>query len=295
MDVRQALAACAQAVEAALDRLVPPDAGPPQLAEAMRYSLLGGGKRLRPFLVLTAAQVCGAPPDVAMPAACAVEMLHTYSLIHDDLPCMDDDDLRRGRPTSHKVFGEALAILAGDALHTLAFQVLAEMAHDPRVGPARAAQAVAELARAAGPTGMAGGQVLDLEWEEKPAPPEVLERIHRLKTGALFVACLRIGAILAGAPEADLAALTEYGRHFGLAFQIQDDILDVVGDTAQMGKAAGSDARRGKSTYVSLYGLEEARRRARAAAQAAVAALVPLGDRARILADLAGYVVDRDR
>lgn len=295
MQLQAALQAHATLVEAALDRYLGAEAGPPQLVAAMRYSLLGGGKRLRPFLVLAAAELCGSPAEVALPAACAVEMVHTYSLIHDDLPCMDDDDLRRGRPTNHKVFGEAMAVLAGDALLTLAVQVLAEAAADPRVGPGRAVAALAELARGAGPAGMAGGQALDLAWEEQAAPPAVLERIHRLKTGALFTTSLRMGAILGGGGDAELAALTDYSRHFGLAFQIQDDVLDVAGETARLGKPVGSDARKGKSTYVKLYGLAGARARAWAEAEAAVAALAPFAERAALLRQLAAFIVARDK
>lgn len=294
MQLKAALRAHADLVEAALDRYLCPDAGPAPLVEAMRYSLLGGGKRLRPFLVLAAAEFCGSPAEVALPAACAVEMVHTYSLIHDDLPCMDDDDLRRGRPTNHKVFGEALAVLAGDALLTMAVQVLCGAAADPRVGPERVVRALAELARGAGPAGMAGGQVLDLQWEERAAPPEVLERIHRLKTGALFTACLRMGAILGGGSDQELAALTAYSGHFGLAFQIQDDVLDVAGDAVKLGKSVGSDLRKDKSTYVKLYGLAGARSRARAEADLAVAALAPFGERGALLAELARYVVERE-
>lgn len=295
MSLHNLLGQAAARVETALERYLAQQAAPPRLLEAMRYSLLGGGKRLRPFLVLSAAPVAGGDPEVAMPAACAVEMIHIYSLIHDDLPAMDDDDLRRGRPTSHKVFGEAMAILAGDALLTLAFEVMGELARDPRVGPDRAARAVVELARAAGPVGMVAGQVLDLEWEGREAAPDDLVAIHSRKTGALFAGCLRIGGLVAGAGPAELEALTEYARHFGLAFQIQDDILDVVGDSAQMGKSAGSDQRRNKSTYVKLYGLEGARERAQAEARAARAALAPFGRQAGELAELVEYVVNRER
>lgn len=291
----EVLAESAARVEAALERYLGPEAGPPRLVEAMRYSLLGGGKRLRPFLVLTAAEVCGGDPEAALPAACAVEMVHTYSLIHDDLPCMDDDDFRRGRPSAHRVFGEGLAVLAGDALLTLAFEVMAGLEGDPRVGPGRAIRAVAELARAAGPAGMVGGQVLDLEWEGRDAPVAVLEDLDRRKTGALIAGSLRIGAIVAGASPAQEQALTAYGLHLGLAFQIQDDILDVVGDPAVLGKQAGSDERQAKSTYVRALGLEGARARARAAAQAATEALAPLGPGARLLAELATYVIERER
>lgn len=288
----------ADLVEAELDTLTDAarshPAAPPRLLEAMRYSLLGGGKRLRPLLALAAAELCGAPARQALPAACAVEMIHCYSLIHDDLPAMDDDDLRRGRPTSHKMFGEAMAILAGDALLTLAFQVLAAAAADPKVGPDRAARAVQELAVAAGPEGMAGGQVLDLAAEGRAIDPAELAAIHGLKTGALFTASLRLGALLAGGGQRELDLLTAYGRHFGLAFQICDDVLDVTGDTAKLGKPVGSDARHDKATYVKFYGLEEARRRARAQAVAAAGALAPLGERAAILQALAHFIVDRE-
>ncbi|WP_435017400.1 polyprenyl synthetase family protein [Tundrisphaera sp. TA3] len=265
---------------------------PPRLVEAMRYSLMGGGKRLRPVLALMAAEACGAPPDAAMPAACALEMVHTYSLIHDDLPSMDDDDLRRGRPTCHKAFDEATAVLAGDALLTLAFEVVAR-----HTRPAEAAAAcVLALAEGAGPSGMVGGQMADLLAEGRPDPTlDALEAIHRRKTGALLRSSLKMGGIVAGADERTLLALDHYGHAVGLAFQIVDDLLDVQGDEAKLGKRVNKDHGLGKWTYPGLLGLEGSRRHARAQAEEAVAALAPLGDRGDRLRALALDLLERDR
>jgi geranylgeranyl diphosphate synthase type II len=270
---------------------------PPALAEAMRYSLLAPGKRLRPLLVFLAAEASGGQGGQALPAACAVEMVHTYSLIHDDLPAMDDDDLRRGLPTCHKKFGEALAILAGDALLTLAFQVLAE-----GYPPATAAACGRELARGAGAAGMVGGQVEDLSWEEKEGgTPEALSHLHGLKTGALFRACLRLGVLAVqgerpGGPDPVLVAgLDGYGRCFGLAFQITDDLLDVEGSADQTGKRVGKDAGRGKLTYPGFLGVAESRRRAEQLGREADVYLEPLGPAAGRLRELFRYVLERDR
>jgi geranylgeranyl diphosphate synthase type II len=269
---------------------------PPALAEAMRYSLLAPGKRLRPILVFLAAEAAGGQDAQALPAACAVEMVHTYSLIHDDLPAMDDDDLRRGLPTCHKQFGEALAILAGDALLTLAFGVLAE-----GYPPATAAGCCRELARGAGAAGMVGGQVEDLAWEKKGGGLEALGRLHARKTGALFRACLRLGVLAAqgerpGGPDPALvAALDGYGRCFGLAFQITDDLLDVEGSADQAGKRVGKDAARGKLTYPGLLGAAESRRRAEHLGCEAQDYLGPLGARGERLRELFRFVLERDR
>jgi geranylgeranyl diphosphate synthase type II len=269
---------------------------PVALADAMRYSLLAPGKRLRPVLVLLAAEAAGGSDDQAMPAACAVEMVHTYSLIHDDLPAMDDDDLRRGQPTCHKKFGEALAILAGDALLTLAFGVLAES-----YPPATAAGCCRELARAAGAAGMVGGQVEDLAWEKKGGDLEALGRLHARKTGALFAACLRLGLSAAqgerpGGPDPILReALDCYGRCFGLVFQITDDLLDVEGSADQAGKRVGKDAARGKLTYPGLLGAADSRRRAEKLGREALEQLRPLGPRGERLRDLVGFILERDR
>ncbi|HEY1379027.1 MAG TPA: farnesyl diphosphate synthase, partial [Gemmataceae bacterium] len=264
---------------------------PPRLREAMAYSLLAPGKRLRPALVLLACEAVGGTPDAALPAAAAVEMVHAYSLIHDDLPAMDDDDLRRGRPTCHKQFGEALAILAGDALLTLAFQVLAES-----YGGERAAGCCRELAGGAGAAGMVGGQVEDLAWEHDPTGAVAdLERVHAGKTGALFRACLRLGGVVAGAGPAVIAALDAYGRGFGQAFQITDDLLDVEGAAADVGKGVGKDAARGKLTYPGLLGVEVSRRRAAECCRAAAAALEPLGPTGDDLRSLLELILHRDR
>ena len=285
-------------MDEALDRYLPseddgPEAlCPPRLAAAMRYSILGGGKRLRPVLCLLAAEACGAEPGLALPAACALEMVHAYSLIHDDLPAMDDDDLRRGRPTCHKAFDEATAVLAGDGLLTLAFEVVA--AH---VRPAEAAAGcVRALAEGAGPLGMVGGQMADLEAEGRGGGTlDALEAIHRRKTGALLRASLRIGAIVAGAEPAISRALDVYGHAVGLAFQIIDDLLDVEGDEAKLGKRARKDSELGKWTYPGFLGIAGSRARAGQLAGEAVAALAPLGDRGERLRALALDLLERDR
>jgi geranylgeranyl diphosphate synthase, type II len=269
---------------------------PPALVEAMRYSLLAPGKRLRPLLVLLAAEACGGTVANALPAACAVEMIHTYSLIHDDLPAMDDDDLRRGVPTCHRKFGEALAILAGDALLTLAFGVIAEGCPS-----AMAAACCRELALGAGAAGMVGGQVDDLAWEKKGGTLPRLERLHARKTGALFRASLRLGFHAAqgerpgGVDCGLLETLDAFGRDFGLAFQITDDLLDVQSSTEQTGKRVQKDAVRGKLTYPGFLGLEESRRRAEQSIQEACDCLAPLGPSGRWLAALAQSILQRDR
>jgi len=279
-------------IEAALERAVPQHSGcPAQLTEALRYSLLGGGKRLRPLLVILAAEACGGTEAQALPAGLAVEMIHTYSLVHDDLPAMDDDDLRRGRPTVHKVFGEALAILAGDALLTLAFEWLAREVQPPSV----AAACVQVLAEAAGSHGMVGGQVDDTLREGSPSDLETLEFIHARKTGALLRSALRLGALVADATAAQTTALDTYGRALGLAFQITDDLLDVQGDEATVGKRVGKDSQLGKLTFPGLLGIEPSRRRARQLIDEACLALQPLGPRSQRLEALALYVLERDR
>jgi len=286
-----------------------PPGCPPQLAEAMQYSLLAPGKRLRPLMVLMAAEACGGQIEAALPAACAVEMVHAYSLVHDDLPAMDDDDLRRGRPTNHVVFGEALAILAGDALLTLAFEVLAREMRPPET----AAACCGVLAQAAGRAALVGGQAADLEAERGVTSSDatgeanstagsshadcltLLEDIHRRKTGALFVAALRLGGLAASATEQQLAALHGYGRRLGLAFQICDDLLDVEGAVDILGKRTNKDAARGKLTFPRLLGIEASRARAVQLAAEACASLAPLGPAAAPLAGLARYVTERDR
>ena len=278
-------------IDAALERYVRLDEGcGPQLAEAIRYALLGSGKRLRPQLVLLAAEACGGSIDAALPAACAVEMVHAYSLVHDDLPAMDDDDLRRGRPTCHKVFGEAVAILVGDALLARAFEVLAADVRPPEV----AARCCAVLAHAAGATALVGGQAADLAGEVPGGDVSGLESIHRRKTGALIVASLQLGGLVAGASAVQLAALESYGGHLGLAFQITDDLLDVAGSQAAVGKRVAKDAERGKVTFPGLLGVEESRRRAARSIDEACATLKPLGPAAEPLRALARFVGQRE-
>jgi geranylgeranyl diphosphate synthase type II len=288
-------------VDEAIEKLLAPTSELPEsLRKAMRYSLFAGGKRLRPTLVLAAAECCGLAARKALKTAAALEMIHTYSLIHDDLPAMDDDDLRRGKPTNHKVFGEALAILAGDGLLTKAFEAAAQNAADLKLGGPAAAELIRLIAFGAGAEGMVGGQVADLAAEgaskklSKAAAARTLEAVHRRKTGALIIASLDAGAVLAGASEAKREALRSYGECVGLAFQIADDVLDVVGDKKKMGKR-GSDRDNDKLTYASLYGVDGARAKARALVEMAHAHLEPFGARASVLHELADYIIERDK
>ncbi len=260
------------------------------LDRPVRYSLLLGGKRLRPILTLAAAEAVGADAERALPFACAIEMIHSYSLVHDDLPAMDDDDLRRGRPTTHKAFGEGSAILAGDALLTDAFTVAIEGGRAAGLSPAVVLDIVAELARAAGSEGMVGGQALDLRAEKQPVKLRGLETIHRGKTGALLRAAVRMGARAGGARPAQLAALTEYAESIGLAFQIVDDLLDAEGSEAQTGKRVGRDADRGKATFPALLGSDGSRRRAAALLTTANAALERFGAAAEPLRAIAAHI-----
>jgi geranylgeranyl diphosphate synthase type II len=282
-------------VEEALDRfLTPPPDAPERLAAAMRYSLFAGGKRIRPILCMAAAEAVGGAAEEVLPCACALEMIHTYSLIHDDLPAMDNDDYRRGKPTSHVVFGEALAILAGDALLTEAFRLLADPGSIPAAPPARRLEVIGLIARAAGDTGMVGGQVLDVLGEGQVLDLYALTDIHRRKTGALLTVSVVTGALLAGADTGQLAALERYGRQIGLAFQIADDILNVAGDSALMGKRTGSDVSRGKTTFPVLLGLEASRARLADLVSGAVTEAQGLGARAVPLARIAEYIMERN-
>ena len=293
-------------VNARLAELVSPSAStsgadcPTRLREAMAYSLLAGGKRLRPLLVLLTAEACGGSIDSALPAACAIEMVHTYSLIHDDLPAMDDDDFRRGRPTNHKVFGEAMAILAGDALLTLAFEVVAQQTQPAAV----AAACCVDLASASGWCGMVAGQVADLEAEQagdrptSKSSPDIalsqLESIHRRKTGRLLTSAVTLGARVALAAPELINRLEHFGKCVGLAFQIADDLLDVTGDATKLGKGVGKDANLGKMTYPGLLGTVESRQKADALIDEACQMLQPLGPRGDKLAALARFVTQRD-
>jgi geranylgeranyl diphosphate synthase type II len=280
-------------VDAALDRVLPGESTPPTIIHrAMRYSVLAPGKRLRPVLVIAGAEAVGGGAADVLDTACALELIHAYSLIHDDLPAMDDDDYRRGRLTSHKVFGEAMAILAGDALLTLAFRLVA--ANAARVAPPSIAGAVVtEVADAAGTEGMVGGQVVDIESEGKAISPEMLDYIHLHKTAALIRASLRVGALLAGAGAEQVEAIGRAGQSLGLAFQIVDDILDVEGSLAELGKSAGSDERKHKATYPSLHGLPASKQRARELIDETKRLLLPLGPAADPIRALADFVLER--
>ena len=282
-----------QLIESGLDEYSQFDEDCPDvLREAIRYSLLAPGKRLRPLLTLIAVDVCGSEVEPAVPAACAVEMVHAYSLIHDDLPAMDDDDLRRGRPTCHKVFGEGNAILAGDALLTRAFEIIATGI----TPPSAAVRCCALLAKAAGASGMVGGQVDDLAAETQDNwGLDELERIHRRKTGAMLKVSLELGGVVADASETQLDALRQYGRSLGLAFQVIDDLLDFSGDEAQLGKRTGKDADRGKLTYPGLLGVEASRQRAAELIEVANSAAATFGERAEPLLALARFVLERKR
>lgn len=282
-------------MEEALDRALPAEsAWPETVHRAMRYSLFAGGKRIRPLLALAAGESVGGRREDVMPLACAVEMIHTYSLVHDDLPSMDDDDLRRGKPTSHKVFGEAMAILAGDALLTRAFALMAGAPPDAEAGLVRRRlAATAILAEAAGSTGMIGGQVMDLESEGRRLDARALETMHRAKTGALLVASVRGGAVLGGGAGEDLTRLDRYAAAIGLAFQVVDDVLDATGAAHELGKTAGKDARAGKATYVSVHGLDDSRTMAHRLLDEALAAVSPMGARGRLLEALARGIVER--
>ena len=292
MSLTAYLTARSKIVDRALDRFLPrATAKPETIHKAMRYSLFAGGKRMRPVLTLAAAEACGGAVESALPAASAVECIHTYSLIHDDLPCMDDDDLRRGRPTNHKVFGEGVAVLAGDALVTIAFEILAQAAPAPRY---TIAAQIRELADAAGSKWLIGGQVADLEGEGRALSGADLRYIHRCKTAALLTASIRLGAMSANATPARLKALTDFGQALGLAFQVIDDILDVTQTTEKLGKTAGKDLAATKATYPAIYGLEKSRAEARRLTASALTALKPFGAKAVRLRELADHLLARE-
>jgi geranylgeranyl diphosphate synthase type II len=298
VDLEAYLAVRRRAVDRALERVLPPSSAyPSTIHEAMRYSVFAGGKRLRPMLVIAGAEAVGGEMFSVMPTACAFELVHTYSLIHDDLPAMDDDDYRRGRLTNHKVFGEAMAILAGDALLTLAFRLVAmnftEGFGSGAFDPSRLRDVLLEITDAAGSVGMIGGQVVDIQSEGKSVDAETLMYIHRHKTAALIRAALRSGAVLAGAESAALQAITEAGERLGLAFQIVDDILDVEGSLEELGKAAGSDKRKKKATFPEQFGLEVSKQKAKALIEDAKQALAVLGPHVEPLRALADFIMER--
>ncbi len=283
-------------INKALDQSLPTtDHTPAIIHEAMRYSVNAGGKRLRPLLVLASAEAVGGDYLKAIQAACAIELIHTYSLIHDDLPSMDDDDYRRGKPTSHKVYGESIAILAGDALLTLAFELLTEVEKSANLSGATIAKIIREIACAAGSRGMIGGQVMDILSENKVVDEHTLKYIHSHKTGALFKASVRIGALIGGASETELKNLTEFAEKFGVAFQITDDILDVEGDSEKLGKTVGSDERKKKSTYPSLFGLEQSKILAAEAVDGALTSLNSFGEKADILKFFTSHLLNRTK
>lgn len=279
-------------IDAELDRLIPKESEPPErVHSAIRWSLFAGGKRFRPALVLATGQTFGANPDDLLRTACALEMIHTYSLIHDDLPSMDDDELRRGRPTCHVRFDEATAILAGDALQTLAFQTIAE---DDRLPAELRVQLIAEIARAAGtPGGMVAGQAHDLDAESREVSKDELERIHHHKTGALIRAAARCGGMIAGAGESELTAITEYATNLGLLFQITDDLLDVTATAADLGKTPGKDARSSKATYPALYGIEATRAQISAVHEKALGALEQVRKPSKLLRSISDFILER--
>ena len=293
LDLKEYLERQRLLVEKALETALPENKGPEAIVvEAMRYSLFAGGKRLRPILCLAAAEAVGGDVEAAMPAACALEMIHTYSLIHDDLPAMDDDDLRRGKPTSHVVFGEAIAILAGDGLLTEAFVLLSDYR---TMIPERALKLINVIASAASYRGMVGGQVVDMLSQNKPADVETVEQMHSRKTAALISAAAESGALAGGGKDDQVKALARYGRAIGLAFQIADDILDIEGQTEVLGKTAGSDVARGKVTYPAAVGLESSREAARKLIDQALVALDGFDETADPLRALATYIVTRKK
>ena len=295
MQIQAYLQAQKALVDEALARYLPTeDHFPEAIFQAMRYSVFAGGKRVRPILALAAAETVGGAAADVLPLACALECIHTYSLIHDDLPALDNDDYRRGRLTNHKVFGEANAILAGDALLTFAFELMGEARHWRQFAPARLVQVICEVAHAVGTFGMIGGQVVDLQMEGQEVDLPMLQYIHAHKTGALLCTSVRSGAILGGGSPTEVEALTRYGTHIGLAFQIMDDILDVRGDEQLMGKALRKDEERQKATYPRLVGLAEAEVRAQAAVDSGIAALESFEERGTVLRDLAHFIIARE-
>jgi geranylgeranyl diphosphate synthase, type II len=292
LDIKSYLAESKKLVDGCLEQLLQPeDEAPATIHKAMRYSVFAGGKRVRPILVLSSGESLGGDREVLLHLGAAVEMMHTYSLIHDDLPALDNDDLRRGNPTCHKVFGEAMAILAGDSLMTRCYQVLAEL---PKIQDSVKIRIISEIAAATGTiNGMIGGQVVDLESEGKPISSEILEYIHHSKTGALLTACVRCGALAAGAKPEELQSLSDFGGKIGLVFQIVDDILDITSSSEMLGKTAGKDEKVKKATYPALYGIEASRKMALDLASSALKNIENFGEQANALRSLAQFIVSR--
>ncbi len=283
-------------VEEALRGVFPEPEGPSaDIIRAMSYSLFAGGKRLRPILCMAGAEAVGGEAQEVLPVACAIELIHTYSLIHDDLPVMDDDDMRRGKPTSHKVFGEAVALLAGDGLLTKAFHVMAGADFENRVRPDALLTVIGLIAKAAGYEGMVGGQVVDIQSEGKEVDPSIVQFIHTHKTAALISASVASGAILVGGKEHQVKALTSYGQNIGLAFQISDDILDIEGDSQELGKEVGSDERQAKTTYPTVLGLSRSKQIQRELVEQAIECLAPFDHRSDPLREIARYIMMRKK
>ncbi len=294
MDIHQYLENKREEVDRYLESVIPPAETPPTtLHESMRYSLFAGGKRVRPILAIAAAEAVGPLPPAILPVACALELIHTYSLIHDDLPSMDNDDFRRGKPTNHKVYGEAMAILAGDALLTMAFELCSRPDLMSGCDPARQVKLIQELASGSGHLGMVGGQVLDIQAENKDIDLPTLQAIHKHKTGMLIRAAVRMGAIAAGATPHQLDDLTGYAEDVGLAFQIADDVLNVTGTREELGKNPNTDAQRGKKTYPAFYGVEGAKALADTCTRRAIDRLSSFGPSADPLRELARYITSR--
>src|SRR3989304_8182415 len=275
-------------VDNALDRHIPSNnTYPPDIFNSMRYSLFAGGKRLRPILVIASAETVGGKREAVLPFACAIEMIHTYTLIHDDLPAIDNDDFRRGKPTNHKEFGEAIAILTGDALLTMAFEIMSDTRSMPHINPLLILRAINEVARGVGPSGTIGGQVVDIESTGKEVDIPTLEYIHTHKTGEMILAAVRGGAILSNCQEDELNALTRYGENIGLAFQIIDDILDVEGESAELGKSTGSDERKKKMTYPGIYGIDLSMKKAETLVESPLHALRFFSEKSEPLREIA--------
>lgn len=296
MDLKAYLNEKRMIIDKALRGFLPEHQGPSaDVIRAMNYSLFAGGKRLRPILCLAGAEAVGGEGRDVIPVACAIELIHTYSLIHDDLPVMDDDDMRRGRPTNHKVFGEAVALLAGDALLTEAFRLMTRKDLTTRVKPHTLLNVIHLIATAAGYEGMVGGQVVDIQSEGKEVSPSLVEFIHTHKTGALFAASVTSGAILGGGEESQVEAITAYGQKTGLAFQISDDLLDIEGDSHELGKAVGGDAQKGKLTYPAVLGLSRSKEIQREMVDLAIESIKAFDHRANPLREIARYIIERKK
>lgn len=296
MNIKSYLNERKKLIDHALDKYLPRiDEYPDKIHKAMRHSIFAGGKRLRPILTISSCEIVGGNIDLALPTACAIECIHTYSLIHDDLPCMDDDDLRRGIPTCHKVYGEGIAVLAGDALLTYAFQLLAMNSELSQISEQNALKVISEVSKACGTFGLIGGQVIDLESENKEISLDTLKYIHQHKTGSLITTSIRTGAILGNANSEELKLLTEYGRLLGLAFQITDDILDIEGDSEHLGKTPGKDLKNNKATFPAFYGVAESKKMAENYLNQAINMIQSFGEKSQILTEIAKCVLKRDK